>query len=680
MDKNGVKKTMQEGEKRKSGIRHQLQFGICRVVMFVFVAIGLIACGMVLRIVSEGKNRELILESKSASHEITEYFAPFKRMTEQQATYPNVQLYMRTLTFNKATSIHSGYPDILAGLKNIQSLDSNNILSVWVADIDASVVAKADGFISEEGWDITERPWFKCVELGKTVLTVPYEDVSTDNTIITVASPVYNNSGDPIGVSGINVTVDKIKAAMSRYVFGKDGHAIVFAEDGTIIYHPTESLVNIKAEEAGFSEEIVKAITDRKAGLFNFIEEGNARRGYLAEVGDTGYLVLSSISRVEFYSSVIEMIGVFLVVFTIGIIIVTLAIKKVSERIIKPLVELNDTAKRLSEGNLDVFLEITTDDEIGELGLSFNQTVSKLKDYINYINEISEVLGKMANGQLAIKLRYDYTGDFAKVKEAMIHISESMRQIMQRIIDSTGHVSIGSNDLARAAQTMAEAAEQQAVSVEELVSTTNSVSKQAEENKKDAETSAKHTKEITVMMEESTELMNLMMEAMGKIYETSQQVVGIVTTIEDIAEQTNLLSLNASIEAARAGEAGRGFAVVATEIGKLAHESAQAVNSTRELIAVSLNEIEKGNTLAAEVVEALMKAVRRIEDTNTMIQRTSENTVMQMKSMEEVRRGVERISQGIQDNSAMAEETSATSEELAAQVITLNDLVHNFEL
>lgn len=38
------------------------------------------------------------------------------------------------------------------------------------------------------------------------------------------------------------------------------------------------------------------------------------------------------------------------------------------------------------------------------------------------------------------------------------------------------------------------------------------------------------------------------------------------------------------------------------------------------------------------------------------------------------------MAQGIQDNSAMAEETSATSEELAAQVVTLNELVGKFEL
>ena len=63
-----------------------------------------------------------------------------------------------------------------------------------------------------------------------------------------------------------------------------------------------------------------------------------------------------------------------------------------------------------------------------------------------------------------------------------------------------------------------------------------------------------------------------------------------------------------------------------------------------------------------------------------MIQKSAQNAVIQMESMNQIREGIEEIAKGIQDNSAMAEETSATSEELAAQVVTLNELVGKFEL
>ncbi len=182
------------------------------------------------------------------------------------------------------------------------------------------------------------------------------------------------------------------------------------------------------------------------------------------------------------------------------------------------------------------------------------------------------------------------------------------------------------------------------------------------------------------MIAQNQEKMKLMMDAMNKIHETSQQVVGIIQTIEDIASQTNLLSLNASIEAARAGEAGKGFAVVADEIGKLALESSKAANTTKELIEISMEEINKGNGIAVGAMNSLKESVDAVSHVNEMIQETAETAAVQAENMQQLRTGIKEISHSIQDNSAASEETSATSEELALQAVRLNQMVQKFEL
>lgn len=172
----------------------------------------------------------------------------------------------------------------------------------------------------------------------------------------------------------------------------------------------------------------------------------------------------------------------------------------------------------------------------------------------------------------------------------------------------------------------------------------------------------------------------MMMGAMNTIRETSQQVVGIIQTIEEIAEQTNLLSLNASIEAARAGELGKGFAVVADEIGKLALESSKAASMTRELIGVSMEEINKGNDIANGVMSSLEGSVSAVDRVNEMIKKTAEDAAIQAENMEQIRIGIDEIARGVNDNSAVSEETYATSEQLANQTVTLNELVQRFEV
>ncbi len=669
-------------KKNRNGIFYQIQNRIGKSVLMVFVLVALVAIVMVNSIVSDANDTELQLESQLVSSQLSEFMAPFETMTDQLAVNTELQLLMKTLSMAKNLEKHSCYQDALKNITNVHNLDLENILVVWFADVDANVAAQSNGYITDESFEVTTRPWYKSVEENRTVFTVPYEDSVTGDMVFTIASPVYDSSNNnaAIGVAGMDISLQSVMETMSEYKIGKNGYVMLLADDGTLIYHPEENRVGTNISEMNVSDNLLSAISEKSEGFMNYTVAGQGKVGYLANVGETGYVVISCITVWEYYSSIITMIVMFVILFVIGIILVMFSMRKTAGKIVEPLKELNETANQLAEGNLQVHINVESEDEVGDLGRSIEKTVNRLKEYIDYIDEISDVLAQMADGKLAIQLKYAYVGEFQKVKEALLHISESINEVMHNIKDSSEQVSVGSDDLAKAAQGLAEGAETQAATIQELVASAVTVANQVEESKNDAEESALRTQEVTMMMGESQKQMNLMREAMNKIQETSNKVVGIIKTIEDIAEQTNLLSLNASIEAARAGEAGKGFAVVAGEIGNLASESARAVNTTRDLIALSLSEIENGNALVDEVVDSLSKAVEKVEEVNSMIQKTAETAVTQMQSMNQIRDGVEEMSHGIQDNSAMAEETSATSEELAAQAVTLNELVQMFEL
>lgn len=464
------------------------------------------------------------------------------------------------------------------------------------------------------------------------------------------------------------------------YKIGRNGYLLLLSENGTLLYHPQNEYVEKNIREINISQNVADAVSSKSSKFLKYKADGITKYGSLEPAGDSGYLVLSSLPISEYYAMLIAMIIALIILFAAGILLIALSIRRSAANVTKPILELNQTAQQLAAGNLDVQLAITSNDEIGELGESIGKTVSRLKEYIVYIDETAEVLARIADGKLSITLKNDYVGEFQKIKTALLNISSSMNQVMEGINTSSERVSVGASELANASQVLAESAELQAASIEELAATTNSVADHVEESRRDAEASAKETARVTVMIEQNQEKMTMMMDAMNEIRQTSQQVVGIIQTIEEIADQTNLLSLNASIEAARAGDAGKGFAVVADEIGKLALESAKAASSTRNLIEISMEEISKGNAIATDAMNALKDSVSAVDHVNEMIKNTAQNSAIQAESMEQLRTGIDEIARGIQDNSAASQETSATSEELATQANLLNQMVQKFEL
>lgn len=667
-------------KQNRKGIRFQIQSKIGSSVAVVMALVTVLVIVVVYNLLSNANNTELKHDSEAAALEVEKYFAPFERMVEQQALNDEFVELLNTTGKGQKLNSNKLYNMVVDEMKEVKELDDDNILTTWLADIDANAVIASDGQGSGSDFEVTTREWYACTQSGQTMFTTPYVDVGTGQTVISVVTPVYGDKGEVIGVSGMDIAMDVMMKLMETYTIGEEGFVMLLTTDGTFVYHPNAEWINKKVSELNFTENVQTAVLSGEAQRLRYRINGEEKYGYISPIGDTGFLAFSCIPTGQYYSSLVTAVTMLLVVLIGGLLFIMITLQKISGRIVKPLLELNDTAMQLANGNLDVTINAQTEDEVGDLGRSIDKTVSRLKEYIDYIDEISAVLADMADGKLAIRLKYAYVGEFAKVKDALNNISASMTDVMTNITSSASQVSAGSDDLARASQGMAESCEAQAAAVEELLATATTVAEQVAENKEDSEKSAAYTKEVAEMMEVSKNQMTLMREAMDKIQDSSNKVVGVIKTIEDIAEQTNLLSLNASIEAARAGEAGRGFAVVAGEIGGLANQSAGAVNTTRELIGVSLSEIEKGNAIVNEVVASLDKAVERVEIANEMIQKSAETAEVQMQSVGQIRDGVDEMAQSIQDNSAMAEETSATSEELAAQAITLNELVQKFEL
>ncbi|TXZ04206.1 methyl-accepting chemotaxis protein [Vibrio cholerae] len=284
-------------------------------------------------------------------------------------------------------------------------------------------------------------------------------------------------------------------------------------------------------------------------------------------------------------------------------------------QILSPIQRLQERVTDISEGNGDLTLRvnITTQDEFGELGKSFDKFIEKIQNLIADITQSTNL-----------------------AKTEAVDLSATFKVTAEAVNKQTFEV----NTISNATTAMTAISSQVISGAREISQSVLNIDKNAQSTLSNVRQAAQSVNELVAEVTQGTETINSL-----KNHVTS--IEPVLADINGIAEQTNLLALNAAIEAARAGEQGRGFAVVADEVRSLATRTQGSTNtiqqsitqlrsSADESVRVINNSMLKGTQtteITSQAEESLHQVAIEISRLTQMNQQTSDAITHQEQSV-----------------------------------------------
>jgi len=383
---------------------------------------------------------------------------------------------------------------------------------------------------------------------------------------------------------------------------------------------------------------------------------------YVKEFKPWGWTVGSGIYLTNLEKEYANLRNLIIVFSLISIVLVVVLIYVIGGSIVKPVKEVTERMKDISqgEGDLTRSLPETGQDEVTRLARYFNQYTEKMRQSLLGIRENISSLTQQA--ELVERSSKNSNQQAQDQNENMLQVAAAMEQMTTQI-----------NEVSHNAETAEKSTGSARTNVQNGVAVVDGTVTDIRSLTSDIESVS------TVVTELAAQ---------------TDSIGAVLDVIRGIAEQTNLLALNAAIEAARAGEQGRGFAVVADEVRTLASRTGQSTDEIQAMIeklqsnakaavdAVKVSQSASTKTVdnAIQANQSLQEADRLMTEISNKSSEIARATEQQAEAATEANMRINALSGAADSSLRTADELASASEALRASCLAIMDIANRFKL
>ncbi|MCA9358915.1 HAMP domain-containing protein [Candidatus Kaiserbacteria bacterium] len=321
--------------------------------------------------------------------------------------------------------------DVEGSLKNV--FDNNaSVYNIGLIDTNGDELYRLNRYSSNDNVvlrNVSEEEYFKEAVLGHRYISRSfYSEYELPS--VSISLPVVSIDGYVMWVLVADIDLSAMWGAVTRVNLGDTGYIYVVDQSGRLISYKDISVVKqglVLTDVQG----VQNYLSNRKKIEAYSSFTGQEVRGISTTIPATGWGLIVELPKDEIEKKLLPFVVIAVTSFIVLMVLAIVLIRLTYRRLLVPIKKLQNGVAEIESGNLKHAIEVSEDDELGELALAFNEMSGRLDNaYTHLEQEVQERTSELLNTQKNLEEKLNEVG---RLNDLMVNRELRMIELKSEI-------------------------------------------------------------------------------------------------------------------------------------------------------------------------------------------------------------------------------------------------------